>query len=106
VSPILTIFAATSIILGAVYMLNLYKKSFFGPVTIEANKHLKDLDGRELSALVPLVLITIWLGIYPKPVLGPINNSVKALTSFMHEKATSKEAKSIILVSKTTKEMK
>ena len=106
ISPVMTALAGTSIILGAVYMLNLYKRSFFGPVTNEANKKLNDLDGKELAALVPLVLIVIWLGVYPKPVLVPIDNSVKALTSFMHEKAQTKKAKATILVSKKNKEMK
>lgn len=106
ISPTMTLLAGTSIIFGAVYMLSLYKKTFFGPVTNEANRVLSDLDGKELTALVPLVAIVIWMGIYPKPVLVPIDNSVKALTSFMHEKAQTKEAKATILVSKSTKEMK
>ena len=88
------------------YKRQLYKRSFFGPVTNEANKKLHDLDGKELAALVPLVLIVVWLGVYPKPILVPIDNSVKALTSFMHEKAQTKEAKATILVSKKNKEMK
>ena len=104
VSPMIAILAGTTIILGAVYMLSLYKKSFFGPVTNEANKNLSDLNGREMMSLVPLVLIVVWLGVYPKPVLGPIDNSVKALLSFMHEKAQTPEAKERIIVSKTTKE--
>jgi len=54
-------------------------------------------------ALVPLVAIIIWLGVYPKPVLQPIDNSVKALLVFMHEKAKP-EAKKIIHVSKSAKE--
>ena len=106
VSPIMAILGGTSIILGAIYMLSLYKKSFFGPLTKEENKNLKDLNSRELSALIPLVIIVIWLGVYPKPVLVPIDNSVKALVSFMHEKAKTPEAKKIIHVSKSTKEAK
>jgi len=106
VSPVLTLVAGTSIILGAVYMLSLYKKSFFGPVTNEANAKLPDLDSKELTALVPLVALVIWLGVYPKPVLGPIDTSVKALVTFMHEKAQTSEAKSVIVVSKRTKEAK
>jgi len=105
VSPIMTILAGTSIIIGAIYMLAVYKKSFFGPVTNEANKTLKDLDSKETWSLVPLVLIVIWLGIYPKPVLEPIDNSVKAMVSFMHEKAITQEAKDMIKVAKT-KEVK
>jgi NADH-quinone oxidoreductase subunit M len=105
VSPIMTILAGTSIIIGAIYMLAVYKKTFFGPVTNEANKTLKDLDSRETWSLVPLVLIVIWLGVYPKPVLEPIDNSVKAMISFMHEKAITQEAKDMIKVAKT-KEVK
>ena len=101
ISPIMTILAGTSIIIGAIYMLSVFKKSFFGPVTNEANKTLKDLDAKETMSLVPLVLIVIWLGIYPKPVLGPIDNSVKAMLSFMDEKAITVEAKDIIRTAKT-----
>jgi NADH-quinone oxidoreductase subunit M len=106
ISMIGTILAGTSIIIGAVYMLSLYKKSFFGPVTHEANKRLTDLDSKELVALIPLVAIVIWLGVYPKPVLAPIDNSVKALLTFMEEKAQTPHAKEIITVSNTTKEAK
>jgi len=106
VSPTMTVLAGSSIILGAVYMLSLYKKSFFGPVTNKANEVLSDLNAKELSALIPLVAIVIWLGIYPKPVLVPIDNSVKELVSFMHEKAQTPEAKKTIIVSKLNREAK
>jgi len=102
VSPVLTVLAGTSIIIGAIYMLTVYKKSFFGPVTNEENRSLKDLDSKETWSLVPLVLIVVWLGVYPKPVLAPIDNSVKAMLSFMDEKAITQEAKDMIRVSKTT----
>ncbi|HIQ28044.1 MAG TPA: NADH-quinone oxidoreductase subunit M [Sulfurovum sp.] len=103
ISPIMTILAGTSIILGAVYMLRLFKKSFFGPLNNEENMKLKDLNNRETWSLIPLVAIVIWLGVYPKPVLEPIDNSVKALLVFMDEKAITKEAKDMILVSKSNK---
>ena len=106
VSPIMTILAGTSIIIGSVYMLSLFKKSFFGPVTKEENKTLKDLDAKETWSLVPLVAIVIWLGIYPKPILDPIDNSVKAMLNFMDEKAITQEAKDMIHVAKSTKEAK
>ena len=105
VSVVGTIIAGTTIIIGSVYMLNLFKKSFFGPVTNEKNLSLKDLDGRELTALLPLVAIVVWLGVYPKPVLEPIDNSVKALISFMESKAQTQEAKDVIIVSKSAKEV-
>jgi NADH-quinone oxidoreductase subunit M len=98
ISPIMTILAGTSIIIGAIYMLSVFKKSFFGPVTKEENKNLTDLTPKETWSLVPLVAIVIWLGVYPKPVLDPINNSVNAMLVFMDEKAITAEAKDIIKV--------
>jgi NADH-quinone oxidoreductase subunit M len=104
VSPMITILAGTSIILGAAYMLRVMKLAFFGPLNNEKNKNLKDLNGRETWSLIPLVAIVIWLGVYPKPVLGPIDNSVNALLGFMEEKAITQEAKDIIIVAKSSKE--
>jgi len=101
VSPIMTILAGTSIIIGAIYMLAIYKKTFFGPVTNEANKVLKDLNAKETWSLLPLVAIVIWLGVYPKPILEPIDTSVKAMLSFMDEKAITVEAKDMIRTAKT-----
>ena len=98
VSPVLTVLAGTSIIIGAIYMLSVYKSSFFGPVTKEENKSLKDLSAKETWSLIPLVLIVVWLGVYPKPVLEPIDNSVKAMLTFMDEKAITQEAKDMIKV--------
>jgi NADH-quinone oxidoreductase subunit M len=106
VSLVMTIIAGTSIILGAVYMLSVLKKTFFGPITNPEVKKLKDLTPLETWSLVPLVLIVIWLGVYPKPVLAPIDNSVKAMLVFMHEKAITPEAKEIIQVPQTNMEVK
>ncbi len=92
-SHILTLIAGTAIIVGAIYMLTAYKKIFFGEVTNEKNKNLPDLNKRELLALIPLSIITIWLGIYPKPVLEPINNSVESIVQLMHDKSITDEAK-------------
>ena len=105
VSPMMTILAGTSIILGAVYMLRVMKFTFFGPLDKEENKKLKDLNARETWSLIPLVAIVIWLGVYPKPVLAPIDNSVKALLVFMDEKAITQEAKDMIRVAKSNKEV-
>lgn len=96
ISHTMTLLAGTTIILGAIYMLSLYKKSFFGQVTHEENKKLVDLDGKELMALVPLVLIVIWLGVYPRPVLAPIDTSVKAMIGLMEKKALNADTKEIL----------
>jgi len=106
VSPILTGIAGTTIILGAVYMLTLYKKTFFGPVTNVANEKLEDVKGRELAALVPLVMLVVYLGVYPKPVLEPVDKSVKQLVQVMYLKAVTPEAKAKIASVNTIGETK
>ncbi|WP_072682257.1 NADH-quinone oxidoreductase subunit M [Arcobacter sp. LA11] len=97
VSPVLTLIAGLTIILGAVYMLVMYKKSFFGPVVHEENKKLKDVNGRELAALIPLVALVVILGIYPKPILEPVNKSVSQLVEVMQLKAIEPSTKAKIL---------
>ena len=95
-SHILTLLAGIAIIVGAIYMLSAYKKMFFGEVTNEANRNLPDVSKRELIALIPLAIITVWLGVYPKPILEPINNSVESIVQLMHDKSITEEAKSRI----------
>lgn len=97
VSPVLTIIAGLTIILGAVYMLVMYKKSFFGPLKNEKNKNLEDVKGRELAALLPLVALVIILGIYPKPILKPVDTSVSQLVEIMQLKAINPTTKIKIL---------
>ncbi|RXJ66814.1 NADH-quinone oxidoreductase subunit M [Halarcobacter ebronensis] len=93
VHPILTLLAGLTIILGAVYMLVMYKKSFFGPLTNDENKKLKDLKRRELAALIPLVALVIILGIYPKPILEPVDKSVSQMIDIMKVKAVNDSTK-------------
>ncbi|MDD6055097.1 MAG: NADH-quinone oxidoreductase subunit M [Helicobacteraceae bacterium] len=90
ISPIMTGIAGVSIIAGAVYMLHLYRRVFFGMPSGE-NLHLVDLDKRELSAILPLVFVTLWLGVYPKPVLEPINKGVENMLSIMQVRAVTQE---------------
>jgi NADH-quinone oxidoreductase subunit M len=96
VSPIMTAIAGLTIILGAVYMLVLYKRTFFGPITKPENLKLKDLNGKEYGALIPLVMLVVYLGIYPKPILDPIDKSVKQVVQIMYIKAITPEAKEMI----------
>ncbi len=92
-SVVLTIIGGTSIIAGAIYMLNLFRKSFFGMVTNEKNRNLKDLNSKEIYALVPLILLVVILGVYPKPLLNPIDKSVKQTLLLMQEKAVDVKTK-------------
>ena len=95
-SQILALLAGVGIIVGAIYMLASYKKLFFGEITNDENKNLPDVNKRELLALIPLTFLAIWLGIYPKPILDPINTSVESIVQLMHDKAQSAEAKARI----------
>jgi NADH-quinone oxidoreductase subunit M len=61
------LFGALGIVLGAAYMLWLYQRVFFGPLSNPENKGLADLNGRELLYLLPIVLLCFWIGLYPKP---------------------------------------
>lgn len=106
VSPILTGIAGLTIILGAVYMLVMYKRTFFGPLNNEKNRNLKDVHGKELAALIPLVLLVIFLGIYPKPILEPIDKSVQQLIEVMKIKAQKQETKDFIIRTNSIIEVK
>ncbi len=61
------LFAATGIVLGAGYMLWMYQRVFFGELTNEKNKDLKDLNLREQWTIIPLIVLAFWIGLYPKP---------------------------------------
>ncbi len=62
--------AIFGIVIGAAYLLWLYQRVFFGPVTKPENERLPDLTPRELLTLAPLVGLCFWIGIYPKPFLA------------------------------------
>jgi len=70
--------AALGVILGAVYMLRLYRDMFWGPVTAPRNEKLPDLAGLERAALAPLVVLIILLGIKPDLVLRRTAPAVEA----------------------------
>jgi NADH-quinone oxidoreductase subunit M len=71
--------AMLGIILGAAYLLWLYQRTMFGPVTNAANEHLPDLNWREHATLLPLVALAFWIGIYPKPLFDVLQQPVKEL---------------------------
>jgi NADH-quinone oxidoreductase subunit M len=71
--------ASLGIVLGAAYLLWLYQRTIFGPVTHEANKALPDLNLREYAVLLPLVALTFWIGIYPKPFFAYLEKPVQRI---------------------------
>lgn len=68
--------AAMTLIIGAAYTLWMYKRVIFGPVTNARVSELKDLSKYETSAYVLLALMVIAMGIYPKPILDYVHQSV------------------------------
>ena len=92
-SPVLTFIATLTIVLSAVYMLSMYKRTFFGKLVKPENKSLKDIYGRELFALGSLVVLIIALGIYPKVILDPLDTTVTKLTKVMEIKAVNEDTK-------------
>jgi NADH-quinone oxidoreductase subunit M len=71
--------ATTGIILGAAYMLWLYRRVVFGKITRDDVKGMLDLSPREVAIFAPLVLVVLWMGIYPSSFLSVISVSVEAL---------------------------
>ena len=73
--------AALGIILNAGYFLWLYQRMFFGNITNPKNETLPDLKVREWAYMVPLMILALWIGVYPKPFLEyiqqPVNTIVK-----------------------------
>jgi len=71
--------AALGVILGAAYMLWLYRRVIFGDLTKENLKAILDLDRREIVIFAPLILAVLWMGIYPNSFLDVMHVSVENL---------------------------
>ena len=69
-------FAASGVVLGAAYMLWLYQRTMFGKVENPKNERLLDLNMREFATYAPLLILAVWIGLYPKPFLDRIKTSV------------------------------
>ncbi len=76
VTPGWTAAAATGMILSAIYMLWMFRRVIFGPLTNPENQKLKDLDRREILILAPVVALIIFMGVYPQPFLSRVKPSV------------------------------
>lgn len=71
-----TFWAASTLIIGAAYTLWMYKRVIFGPVTNDKVAELKDITGFELSAYILLALMVVIMGVYPKPMLDYVHQTV------------------------------
>src|ERR1700704_5615258 len=70
-------FAASGVGLGAAYMLSLYQRTMFGKIENPKNERLLDLSGREFATFAPLIILAVWIGLYPKPFLDRLDTSVR-----------------------------
>ncbi len=80
----LALLGGLGMILGAVYMLYLYRRVIFGTITREDLKHILDLSPREWTVFAPLVVLTLWMGIYPSSFTGFFDETVAAMVQHHH----------------------
>jgi NADH-quinone oxidoreductase subunit M len=78
-NPMWAGWAALGIILNAGYMLWLYQRMFFGNIENPKNEKLLDLSGREWAYMIPLVILSLWIGVYPKTFIDYIQQPVNAV---------------------------
>jgi NADH-quinone oxidoreductase subunit M len=76
-APAWTAFAATGVILGAIYMLWMFRRVIFGPLNKPENEKLQDLNGRELIILAPILILIVLMGVYPQPFLTRMEPAVE-----------------------------
>jgi NADH-quinone oxidoreductase subunit M len=88
--PVAAIIAASGVILAAIYLLWLIQRVFFGPITIEENKHIPEIAWNEVAALVPLIVLMVWIGVYPNTFLRKMEPSVKQLIAAVKSEGSSK----------------
>ena len=80
------VFATTGVVLAATYSLWLYRRIIFGALIKDDLSEMLDLTRREIIIFVPLITLTIFIGIYPKPVIDIIEPSAKKIVSQVNGK--------------------
>jgi NADH-quinone oxidoreductase subunit M len=78
---VLAAVATSGVIFGAVYLLYMFQKMMFGPLSNEKNKNLKDVSLREIAVFMPLVIGIFAMGLYPKPFLKTMEPAVNRFIS-------------------------
>ncbi|MGI9166426.1 MAG: complex I subunit 4 family protein [Pyrinomonadaceae bacterium] len=85
-NPTWAAWGALGIILNAAYMLWLYQRMFFGNIDNPKNEKLTDLNLREWIYMTPLVIMSLWIGIYPKAFLDYVQRPVNAVVKHVRPK--------------------
>ncbi|RWD92846.1 NADH-quinone oxidoreductase subunit M [Mesorhizobium sp.] len=78
--------AVLGALLGAAYLLGMYRKVALGPASVGLRFKIRDVNAREMAAILPLAVFVVWIGLYPKPFLGIIDASVGHLLAQVHGK--------------------
>ncbi|SEK63309.1 NADH dehydrogenase subunit M [Sphingomonas palmae] len=79
VSTWTALLCTTGIILGAAYMLYLYRRVVFGEIKSDEVRAMSDLSGRELWLLAPIAAVVLWMGVYPESFLAPMRKDTQVL---------------------------
>ncbi len=75
--------STTGIILGAAYMLYLYRRICYGDLTNEDARAMPDLNAREIVSLGSLAAVVLWMGVYPESFLAPMRADIRAIVTRM-----------------------
>jgi NADH-quinone oxidoreductase subunit M len=78
-NPTFAVLGACGVVFAAVYLLWAYQRVFQGPVKIPEAEHLEDLSGREVLGVLPIFVIILFIGLYPRPFLQRIEPSVRSV---------------------------
>lgn len=76
----LSAIAAFGVVLAAIYMLWAYQRIFTGEISIQENSNLVDLDSREMLAVIPLLVLMLFIGIYPSFIEGFVLNDAETIS--------------------------
>jgi NADH-quinone oxidoreductase subunit M len=93
VSTWATLIATTGIILGAGYMLYLYRRIAFGEQVNADAAAMSDLDRREMWLLAPIAAVVLWMGVYPESFLSPIRRDVAMIVDRIERAAPAGDSK-------------
>jgi len=85
-SPAAATIAATGVILAAIYLLWLVQRVFFGPITNDENRNVKEIAWNEIAAMVPLVVMMVWIGVHPNTFIRKMTPSVEQLLQTVQQR--------------------
>jgi NADH-quinone oxidoreductase subunit M len=93
VSTWTALLCTTGIILGAAYMLYLYRRVAYGEIPSEEVRAMSDLSSRELWLLAPIAAVVLWMGVYPESFMAPMRTDVATLLARIDRAAPPSDSK-------------